>query len=84
MGDVGGELGDEMGLEKLIEPLLPVRSNSATLPRLVTRCADGPVRLVVMTPGPLSKLTPRPPTFLGGGELTRNGGSMLEALRCDF
>ncbi len=73
-----------MGLEKLTDPLLPVRSSSATLPRLVTRCADCPLRRVVMTPGPLSRLTPRPPVFFGGGELTRSGGSILEARRCDF
>jgi hypothetical protein len=29
--------------------------------------------------GALSKLTPRPPCFVGGGEYTRNGGSKLAA-----
>lgn len=50
---------------------------------LATRSFAWPFGLVVMTPGPLSKLTPLPPA-LGGGELTRCGGSTLDALRSDL
>ena len=37
-----------------------------------------------MTPGPLSRLTPRPPGSFGGGELIRSGGSTLAGRLADL
>ena len=73
-----------MGREKLIDPLFSAGAASATLVRLVTRGLVCPFGLAVITPGPLSKLTPLPPAFVGGGEPMRCGGSTLDALRDDL
>ena len=81
VGDVGGVSLGLMGLEKLIEPLLSSLPSSGMLEFRIADCLLG---LVALTPGPLSRLTPRPPESLGGGELTRSGGSTLAGRRCDL
>lgn len=74
-----GRDGD-IGREKFTEERwLPSRSNSATLESFATPRAIGNVGCR----GALSKLTPRPPCFGGGGEDMRNGGSTLAALAFD-
>ena len=81
VGDVGGVFLGLMGLEKLIEPLLSSLTSSGMLEFRIADCLEG---LVTLTPGPLSRLTPRPPGSLGGGELTRSGGSTLAGRRFDL
>lgn len=72
--DTGRE-GD-MGREKFTEDRwLSSRSSSVTLESLGAFLALGDAGCR----GALSKLTPRPPCFAGGGEDTRSGGSTLAA-----
>lgn len=81
VGDAGGVFLGLMGLEKLIEPLLSSLTSSGMLEFRIADCLFG---LAVLTPGPLSRLTPRPPDSLGGGELTRWAGSTLAGRLSDL
>jgi hypothetical protein len=72
--DTGRE-GD-IGREKFTEDRRPSsRSNSVTLDNFEVLAVTGDVG----DRGALSKLTPRPPCIVGGGEDIRNGGSTLAA-----
>ena len=83
-GEIGGVPRGLIGLEKLTDPLFNSCSLSVKLPRLVFLARACLLGLPVMTPGPLSRLTPRPPVSLGGGDKTRSGGSTLAGRLCDF
>ena len=83
LGDVGDAEG-LMGLEKLIDPRRVDCSVSCQSPDLGLCRGASLFSRPGITPGPRSRLTPRPPGILGGGELKRSGGSTLAGRRFDL
>jgi len=70
IGDVGGLVEGDIGLEKLTDRWLSSLSNSCSCGKLEILCAPVPTKLL------LSTLEYREP-FAGVGEVTRIGGSRL-------